>query len=79
MNPLGGGEVQRSFSAVATLPSLRAKPQKAGGEDLADLGEPLGGGHQVGVQGVFQNRYLLGRDGTEDKRWELKLAMMPDS
>ena len=43
-----------------TLPSLRAKPQKAGGEDLADLGEPLGGGHQVGVEGVGQGRDVVG-------------------
>ena len=39
-----------------TLP--RPQPQKAGGEDLADLGEPLGWGHQIGVESVVQNRYL---------------------
>jgi hypothetical protein len=31
---------------------LCAQAQNAPGEDLADLGEPLGGGHQVGVEGV---------------------------
>ena len=60
MTALVGGEVQRKVSAVATLPSLRAKPQKAGGEDLADLGEPLGGAHQVGVEGVGQGRDVVG-------------------
>jgi hypothetical protein len=78
MDALVGGEVQGKLSAVATLPSLRAKPQKAGGEDLADLGEPLGGAHQVGVEGVAQNRYR-GRDDAEDKRGWLKRTMMSDS
>ena len=73
MNPPGGGEVQGKLSAVAGFSLLRPQPQKAGGEDLADLGEPLGGGHQVGVEGVVQNRYLRGRDDTEDKRGWLKL------
>jgi hypothetical protein len=74
-----GGEVQGKVSAVATLPSLRVNPQKAGGEDLADLGEPLGGGHQVGVESVVQNRYPRGRDDPEDKRGWLKRAMMPET
>jgi hypothetical protein len=30
----------------------RAKPQDAGGEDLGDLVEALGRGHEVGVEGV---------------------------
>jgi hypothetical protein len=30
----------------------RAKPQDAGGQDLGDLVEPLGGRHQVGVEGI---------------------------
>jgi hypothetical protein len=54
MNPPGGGEVQGKLSAVAFLSLLRAKADQAGGEDLADLGEPLGGGHQVGVESVVQ-------------------------
>ena len=41
-----------------------------GGEDLADLGKPLGGGHQVGVEGVVQNRYLraLAHDAMDASR-----------
>ena len=79
MDAPAASEVQGKLSAVATLPSLRAKPQKAGGEDLADLGEPLGGSHEVGVESVVQNRYLRGRDDTEDKRGWLKRTMMSDS
>ena len=79
MNPPGGGEVQGKLSAVAGFTLPRPQPQKAGRQDLADLGEPLGGGHQVGVEGVVQNRYLRGRDDTEDKRGWLKLAMISDS
>ena len=30
----------------------RAQPQDAGGQDLGNLVEALGGGHEVGVQGV---------------------------
>jgi hypothetical protein len=30
----------------------RAEPQDAGGQNLGDLVEALGGGHQVGVEGV---------------------------
>ena len=78
MNPPGGGEVQGKLSAVAFLSLLRAKADQAGRQDLADLGEPLGGGHQVGVEGVVQSRYLRGRDDTEDKRGWLKLAMISD-
>ncbi len=76
MNPLVGGEVQGNVSMVAGFTLPRPQPQKAGGEDLADLGEPLGGAHQVGVESVVQNRYLRGRDDTEDKRGWLKRAMM---
>ena len=68
MDALVAGEVQGKLSAVAGFTLPRPQPQKAGGQDLADLGEPLGGGHQVGVEGVVQNRYLRGRDDTEDKR-----------
>jgi hypothetical protein len=60
MDAPAGGEVQGKLSAVATLPSLRAKPQKAGRQDLADLGEPFGSRHEVGVESVVQNRYLRG-------------------
>src|SRR5512144_783821 len=53
MDARGGGKVQRNVSMVAGFMLPRPQPQKAGGEDLADLGEPLGGGHQVGVEGVL--------------------------
>ena len=79
MDAPAASEVQGKLSAVAILSSLCAKPEKAGSEDLADLGEPLGGGHEVGVEGVVQNRYLRGRDDTEDKRGWLKRTMMSDS
>ena len=53
-----GGEVQGKVSSVVGLLGLRAQAEKAGGDDLSDLGEPLGGGHQVGVEGVGQRRNL---------------------
>ena len=63
-----------------TLP--RPQPQQPGGEDLADLIEPFGGAHQVGVEvgveGVGQGRDVVGEvradvtsagvSGAEDKR-----------
>jgi hypothetical protein len=52
MTALVGGEVQGKVSVVVGLLGLRAQAEKAGGEDLADLGKPLGGGHQVGIEGV---------------------------
>jgi hypothetical protein len=52
MTALVGGEVQGKVSAVVGLVLLDAKAKQAGGEDLADLGEPLSGGHQVGVEGI---------------------------
>ena len=58
MRALVGGEVQGKVSVVVALQALRAQADQAGGEDLADLGEPLGGGHQVGVEGVVQRRDL---------------------
>jgi hypothetical protein len=58
MTALVGGEVQGKVSQVVGLLGLRAKAEKAGGEDLANLGEPLGGGHEVGVEGVVQTRDL---------------------
>ena len=60
MDALAGGKVQGNVSAVAGFTLPRPQPQKAGGEDLADLGEPLGGGHQVGVEGVGQGRDVVG-------------------
>ncbi len=55
-----GGEVQGNVSAVAGFTLPRPQPQKAGGEDLADLGEPLGGRHKVGVESVGQGRDVVG-------------------
>ena len=62
MDAPAASEVQGKLSAVAFLSLLSAKADQTGGEDLADLGEPLGGGHKVGVESVVQNRYLRGRD-----------------
>jgi hypothetical protein len=78
MDALVGGKVQGNVSVVAGFTLPRPQPQKAGRQDLADFGQTLGGGHQVGIEGVVQNRYLLGWDDIEDKRWELKRAMTPD-
>jgi hypothetical protein len=33
---------------------LGPQAKKTAGEDLADLDEPLGGAHQVGIEGVVQ-------------------------
>ena len=88
MNPPGGGEVQGKLSAVAFLSLLRAKADQAGGEDLADLGEPFGGGHKVGVEGVGQGRDVVGEvradvtsagvSGAEDKCVRRIIATMSD-
>jgi hypothetical protein len=72
MTALVGGEVEGNVSAVLGFLGLRAQPQDAGGEDFADLGEPLGGGHQIGVEGVVQRRDLRSDDGAEDKRLWIK-------
>jgi hypothetical protein len=53
MTALVGGEVQEIVSVVIGFLGLRAQAENPGGKDLADLGEPLGGGHQVGVEGVL--------------------------
>ncbi|MGZ9006497.1 MAG: hypothetical protein ACXW20_22220 [Burkholderiales bacterium] len=60
MTALVGGEVQGNVSQIVSFLGLRAEAENAGGEDLADLGEPLGGGHYVGVEGVVQRRDLRG-------------------
>ena len=53
MDALVGGEVEGKVSVVfALFASLRPQPQQARRQDLADLAQPLGGGHQVGVEGV---------------------------
>jgi hypothetical protein len=58
MTALVGGEVEGNVSTVTGLRMLGPQAEDAGGEDLADLGKPLGGGHQVGVEGVLQWRDL---------------------
>ena len=52
MDALVAREVKGKLSAVVGMPLLRAQPQDAGGKDLADLGQALGGGHEVGGKGV---------------------------
>ena len=42
----------------------RAQPQDTGGQDLGDLVETLGGGHQVGVEGVRHRSEGLTRAST---------------
>ena len=76
------------LSALAFLSLLRAKADQAGGEDLADLGQALGGGHKVGVESVGQGRDVVGEvradvtsasvSGAEDKRVGRITAMMSD-
>jgi hypothetical protein len=45
----------------------RAEPQDSGGQNLGDLVEPFGGGHQVGVE-----RFRHGiRDGVADGQFSL--------
>ena len=89
MDALVGGEVQGKFSAVAGFSrSLRAQADQAGGQDLADLGQALGGGHQVGIESVGQGRDVVGEvradvtsagvSGAEDKRVGRIIAMMSD-
>jgi hypothetical protein len=52
MTALVGGGVEGNVSAIVGLLTPFAQADEAAGEDLADLGKPLGGGHQVGVEGV---------------------------
>ena len=63
-----GGDSKANVSAVARvvcrLPGF--EPEKPGGEDRGDLGQPLGGGHQVRIEGVGQRWISLSRDGPED-------------
>ena len=54
MDAPAASEVQGKLSAVAFLSLLSAKADQTGGEDLADLGKALGGGHQVRVEAVRQ-------------------------
>ena len=51
-----GREVDANLLRGAALESAeaRANPQDAGGQDLGDLVEPLGRGHEVGPEGLGQ-------------------------
>lgn len=60
MTALVGGEVQGNVSAVAGFLGFQAQPPDTEGEDLSDLGEALGGGHAVGVEGVGHAGVTLG-------------------
>ena len=53
-----GGEVDANLLRGAALGSAQArtKAQDAGGQDLGDLVEALGRGHQVGAEGAGQSR-----------------------
>ena len=58
MTALAGEEVQGKVSAVARRARQfkRFEPEDAEGENRADLGDPLGSGHPVRVEGVVQGR-----------------------
>jgi hypothetical protein len=62
MTASAGREVDANPLRGAALGSAqpRANPQDAGGQDLGDLVEPLGGGHEVGVETVGQSKSALG-------------------
>jgi hypothetical protein len=47
-----GGEVQPNPVSSVLTTQLSANAQDAGGQDLGDLVEALGGGHQVGAASV---------------------------
>jgi hypothetical protein len=53
-----GGEVDANLLRGAALRSAQARPdaQDAGGQDLGDLIQALGRGHEVGAEGVRQER-----------------------
>jgi hypothetical protein len=52
-----GREVDANLLRSAA--EARAQPQDSGGQDLGDLVEALGRGHQVGVKGFGQRRDAL--------------------
>lgn len=56
MTASAGREVDANLPRCAALGSAqaRAEPEDAGGQDLGDLIEALGWGHEVGVEGVGQ-------------------------
>ena len=68
MTARAGGDSKANVSTVARavcrLPGF--EPENAGGKDRSDLVQALGGGHEVGVEGVGQRRISLSRDDPED-------------
>ena len=58
-----GREVDRNLLCGAALGSAQtgAKPQDSGGQDLGDLVEPLGGGHEVGAEAVGHGLFRFAR------------------
>ena len=79
---------RKSRESVAGFTLPRPQPQKAGRKDLADLSEPFGGAHQVGIEGVGQGRDVVGEvradvtsagvSGAEDKCVRRIIATMSD-
>ena len=59
-----GREVDRNLLRRAALGSAqaRADPQDAGSQDLGDLVDALGGGHEVGAYRVWHIRWRYGSD-----------------
>jgi hypothetical protein len=45
-----GREVQSNRVSSVLTPQLSAGPQDAGSQDLGDLVEPLGRGHEIGME-----------------------------
>jgi hypothetical protein len=88
MDALAGGEVQGNVSVVAGSLQQQPQPQQTGRKDLADLSEPFGGAHQVGIEGVGQGRDVVGEvragvtsasvSGAEDKCVRRIIATMSD-
>jgi hypothetical protein len=60
MDALVGGEVQRKVSAGVGFTLPRPQPQQPGRQDLADLGQALGGRHETGIEGVAQSAVSVG-------------------
>lgn len=70
MHALGGGQVERTLSAVGRYRTGLPGPEshEPGGEDLSDLIKPLGGGHAVRVKrihlsvGLMRSKMLTERE-----------------
>ncbi len=59
-----GREVDANLLRSAALGSAQssAEAQDAGGQDLGDLVEPFGGGHEVRMQGTGLRRSMIDSD-----------------